>query len=131
MIAFFLHHRRQWKRESFDLLSIVSLSPSPPSVSGFILVEEESASTSITLLFCLVWLVKIWRRATPNQQIKRRTSWITSSFCGTCTSYITFMARESEEEDTLVQYQAKVAKKLTRKSYPIFCRPSPKLDQDL
>lgn len=45
--------------------------------------------------------------------------------------YITFMARESEEEDTLVEYQAKVAKKLTRKSYPIFCRPCPKLDQDL
>ncbi|AED98076.1 unnamed protein product [Arabidopsis thaliana] len=33
MIAFFLHHRRQWKRESFDLSSqsSLSLSPSPPS----------------------------------------------------------------------------------------------------
>ncbi|XP_006396586.2 nuclear polyadenylated RNA-binding protein 3, partial [Eutrema salsugineum] len=57
---------------------------------------------------------------------------VTESFCGTWTSYITFMARESEEEEaTLVEYQAKVAKKLKRKSYPIFCRPSPKQDHDM
>ncbi|CAH2071765.1 unnamed protein product [Thlaspi arvense] len=57
---------------------------------------------------------------------------VTESFCGTWTSYITFMARETEEEEaTLVEYQAKVEKKLSRKSYPIFCRPSPKQDQDL
>ncbi|CAL9233122.1 unnamed protein product [Arabidopsis halleri] len=49
------------------------------------------------------------------------------------TSYITFMAKESEEDDTLVEYQAKVAKKLNpkRKTYPMFCRPSPKLDLDM
>ncbi|CAE6138171.1 unnamed protein product [Arabidopsis arenosa] len=49
------------------------------------------------------------------------------------TSYITFMAKESEEDDTLVEYQAKVAKKLNpkRKTYPMFCKPSPKLDLDM
>jgi len=46
---------------------------------------------------------------------------VTGSFGGTSTSYITFMARESEKEDTdIVEYQAKVAKQLTRKSYPVF-----------
>lgn len=56
---------------------------------------------------------------------------VTGSFAGTWTSYITFMAKESEEDDTLVEYQAKVAKKLKRKTYPIFCRPSPKLNPDM
>ncbi|XP_010467433.1 PREDICTED: uncharacterized protein LOC104747490 [Camelina sativa] len=47
-------------------------------------------------------------------------------------SYISFMAKESDEDDTLVEYQAKVAKKKSeRKTYPIFCRPSPKLDPDM
>ncbi|CAN8308542.1 unnamed protein product [Cochlearia groenlandica] len=56
---------------------------------------------------------------------------VTESFCGTYTSYITFMARENEDANTLVEYQAKVSKKPKRKTYPIFCRPSPKQDQDM
>ncbi|CAH8350413.1 unnamed protein product [Eruca vesicaria subsp. sativa] len=57
---------------------------------------------------------------------------VTEAFFGRWISYITFMARESEEEGaTLVEYQAKIVKKLKRKSYPIFCRPSPKQDQDM
>ncbi|KAJ0250196.1 Uncharacterized protein HA466_0143760 [Hirschfeldia incana] len=57
---------------------------------------------------------------------------VTEAFFGRWISYITFMARESEEEGaTLVEYQAKIVKKLRRKSYPIFCRPSPKQDQDM
>ncbi|KAF8052306.1 hypothetical protein N665_1573s0007 [Sinapis alba] len=58
---------------------------------------------------------------------------VTEAFFGRWISYITFMARESEEEEeaTLVEYQAKIVKKLRRKSYPIFCRPSPKQDKDM
>ncbi|KAL0845647.1 hypothetical protein Bca101_018893 [Brassica carinata] len=56
---------------------------------------------------------------------------VTESFSGSWVSYITFMARESEEEATLVEYQAKAVKNLGRKSYPIFCRPSPKQDHDM
>lgn len=57
---------------------------------------------------------------------------VTEAFFGRWISYITFMARESEEEGaTLVEYQAKIVKQLERKSYPIFCRPSPKQDQDM
>ncbi|KAH0933544.1 hypothetical protein HID58_010661 [Brassica napus] len=58
---------------------------------------------------------------------------VTEAFFGRWISYITFMARESEEEEAtdLVEYQAKIVKILRRKSYPIFCRPSPKQDQDM
>jgi len=56
---------------------------------------------------------------------------VTGSFTGRWVSYITFMAKESEDDDTLVEYQAKVVKKLQCKTYPMFCRPSPKLDPDL
>ncbi|KAL0712070.1 hypothetical protein Bca4012_019048 [Brassica carinata] len=56
---------------------------------------------------------------------------VAEAFFGRWISYITFMARESEEEATLVEYQAKIVKKLKRKSYPIFCRPSSKQDQDM
>uniref|UniRef100_A0A0D3B546 Cystatin domain-containing protein n=1 Tax=Brassica oleracea var. oleracea TaxID=109376 RepID=A0A0D3B546_BRAOL len=58
---------------------------------------------------------------------------VTEASSGRWISYITFMARESEEEEAtdLVEYQAKIVKKLRRKSYPIFCRPSPKQDQDM
>ncbi|XP_056861972.1 LOW QUALITY PROTEIN: uncharacterized protein LOC130509798, partial [Raphanus sativus] len=56
---------------------------------------------------------------------------VTEAFFGRWISYITFMARESEERSTLVEYQAKIVKQLERKSYPIFCRPSPKQDQDM
>lgn len=56
---------------------------------------------------------------------------VTGSFTGRWVSYITFMAKEYEEQDTLVEYQAKVVKILKRKTYPFFCRPSPKQDQDI
>ncbi|CAE6138125.1 unnamed protein product [Arabidopsis arenosa] len=56
---------------------------------------------------------------------------VTGSFTGRWVSYITFMAKESEDDDTLVEYQAKVVKKLRCKTYPMFCRPSPKLDPDM
>ncbi|CAH8273283.1 unnamed protein product [Arabidopsis lyrata] len=56
---------------------------------------------------------------------------VTGSFTGSWVSYITFMAKESEDDDTLVEYQAKVVKKLKCKTYPMFCRPSPKLDPDM
>ncbi|KAG7589634.1 Transposase MuDR plant [Arabidopsis suecica] len=48
---------------------------------------------------------------------------LTVSFTGTWVSYITFLAKESEDDDTLVEYQAKVAKKLRRKSYPMVYWP--------
>ncbi|KAF2609818.1 hypothetical protein F2Q70_00008413 [Brassica cretica] len=60
---------------------------------------------------------------------------VTEAFSGRWISYITFMAmaRVSEEEEAtdLVEYQAKIVKKLRRKSSTIFCRPSPKQDQDM
>ncbi|CAL9233119.1 unnamed protein product [Arabidopsis halleri] len=37
---------------------------------------------------------------------------VTGSFTGRWVSYITFMAKESEDDDTLVEYQTKVVKKL-------------------
>ncbi|EOA23102.1 hypothetical protein CARUB_v10003895mg, partial [Capsella rubella] len=52
---------------------------------------------------------------------------VTRSNSSWTTSYITFMAKESD--DTLVEYQAKVANKSTHKTtYPIYCRPSPKIE---
>ncbi|XP_002874859.2 uncharacterized protein LOC9310926 [Arabidopsis lyrata subsp. lyrata] len=56
---------------------------------------------------------------------------VTASFGVRQTSYITFMAKESKGDDTLVEYQTKVAKKFQCKTYPMFCRPSPKLDPDM